>query len=82
MSAAPQEPEVCKLCSGWRGLPGYHDGDCPKRVKERRIDFLEKKFAGVKADLLLKFEDDDFHGVADAAMDLRDIVSELKGLRL
>lgn len=46
-----------------------------------RIVFLERKRVGTKADLLLKFEDEDWHGVADAAMDLRDIDSELIGLR-
>jgi hypothetical protein len=46
-----------------------------------RIAFLERKRAATKADLLMKFEDDDYRGVADAAMDLRDIVSELAGLR-
>ena len=47
-----------------------------------RISFLERKREATKADLLMKFEDDDWHGTADAAMDLRDIDSELKGLRL
>lgn len=49
--------------------------------KTERIAFLERKREATKADLLMKFEDADFHGVADAAMDLRDIESELKGLR-
>src|SRR6478735_3115627 len=49
--------------------------------KTERIAFLERKKEATKADLLLKFEDGDHHGVADAAMDLRDIESELKGLR-
>jgi hypothetical protein len=53
----------------------------PFAAKSSRIDFLERKRTGTKADLLLKFQDDDWHGVADAAMDLRDIESELKGLR-
>ena len=49
--------------------------------KTERIAFLERKREATKAGLLMKFEDADFHGVADAAMDLRDIESELKGLR-
>jgi len=47
----------------------------------QRIAFLERKRDATKADLMLKFEDGDYHGVADAAMDLRDIESELIGLR-
>lgn len=46
-----------------------------------RIAFLERKRVGTKADLLLKFEDGDWHGVCDAGMDLRDVDSELIGLR-
>ena len=52
-----------------------------RNPKTERIAFLERKKEATKADLLLKFEDGDHHGVADAAMDLRDIESELKGLR-
>lgn len=33
----------------------------------------------LKQYLLEKFEEDDFHGVQDAASDLRDIDSEIKG---
>lgn len=51
-------------------------------AKSARIAFLEKKREATKADLLLKFEDGDYHGVQDCASDLRDIDSELKGLRL
>lgn len=32
--------------------------------------------------LLMKFEERDWHGVQDAASDLRDIESELKGLKM
>lgn len=53
----------------------------PVGRREQRIAFLERKLAATRADLLLKFEDEDDHGVADAAMDCRDIRNELKGLR-
>lgn len=53
----------------------------PFQAKADRIAFLERKRVGTKADLLLKFEDGDWHGVCDAGMDLRDIDSELIGLR-
>jgi hypothetical protein len=46
-----------------------------------RIAFLERKKAATKADLLMKFEDGDWRGVQDCGSDLRDIVSELAGLR-
>lgn len=49
--------------------------------KAERIAFLERKREATKADLLMKFEDGDYHGVQDCASDLRDIESELKGLR-
>ncbi len=48
----------------------------------QRITFLEKKREVVKADLLVKFEDQDWRGCQDCGSDLRDIDSELKGLRL
>jgi hypothetical protein len=48
--------------------------------RTERMAFLERKREAVKADLYLKFQDSDWHGVADAAMDLRGIESELKGL--
>jgi hypothetical protein len=51
-----------------------------EEARQARIVFLNRKLAATKADLLVKFEDDDYHGVSDAAMDLRDIVSELAGL--
>lgn len=55
---------------------------CPRPTgRPARIAFLERKREATKADLLVKFEDSDYHGVADAAMDLRDIDSELAGLR-
>lgn len=45
------------------------------------IDFLERRKAAIVADLLLKVEADDYHGVADCAMDLREIVAKLEVLR-
>ena len=36
---------------------------------------LEEKIALMKKYLLLKFEEGDWHGVADAAMDLRELLA-------
>lgn len=75
----------CWFCLDPASWPTYAAPPTPvaplPNTREARIAFLERKREAVKADLLLKFEDGDHHGVADAAMDLRDIESELKGLR-
>ena len=55
--------------------------DSSRNPKTERIAFLERKREATKADLLMKFEDADWHGVQDCGSDLRDIESELKGLR-
>ena len=39
---------------------------------------LESRLQRMKDYLQLKFDEEDWHGVADAAMDIREIVSELK----
>ena len=74
------EPE----CGLWVG----HEGGCgpapppeARNPKAERVAFLERKREATKADLLMKFEDNDWHGVQDCGSDLRDIESELKGLR-
>jgi len=41
---------------------------------------LQKRRAVIIADLLCKVEAEDWHGVADAAMDLREIDAQLKVL--
>ena len=46
-------------------------------MKAPTVVFLEKRKAAITADLLLKLEAEDYHGVADAAMDLREIVAQL-----
>jgi hypothetical protein len=48
-------------------------------VKAPAYDPWEQR-AHVKSDLLLKFAREDWHGVADAAMDLRDIDAFIAGL--
>lgn len=53
----------------------------PSDSKASRISFLKRKREATKADLLMKFEDQDWHGVQDCGSDLRDIDSELAGLR-
>ena len=40
---------------------------------------IEKAREAIKADLLMKFARQDWHGVADAAMDLRDLEAFLLG---
>lgn len=50
----------------------------PSNVKftyHQQVDIL-------KQDLLAKFNREDWHGVADAAMDLRDLIAFQKGLRV
>lgn len=49
-------------------------------TRQERAAFLDRRRIAIKADLLLKLEDGDYHGVQDCASDLRDIVSELQGL--
>jgi hypothetical protein len=39
---------------------------------------LEEKIDMMKKYLLMKFHDEDWHGVADASMDIRELVAELK----
>jgi hypothetical protein len=74
-------PAACGECSVTEGWVPCDHGAASMKGRPARIAFLERKKVATKADLLMKFEDDDYHGVADAAMDLRDIVSELAGLR-
>lgn len=47
---------------------------------KRDPDFLKKRRAIIIADLLSKAEAEDWHGVADAAMDLREIDAKLSVL--
>jgi len=58
--------------------------DIPHSVRGevvQRISFLERMKETTKADLLMKFDNGDWHGVQDCGSDLRDIDSELVGLR-
>lgn len=50
--------------------------------RKDRIAALQGEFNIMEDYLLVKFRERDWHGVQDAASDLRDIESELKGLRL
>ena len=52
-----------------------------KHRKAERIAFLERKRLVTIEDLKIKCEAGDWHGCADAAMDLRDCDNELDGLR-
>lgn len=44
---------------------------------EIKIEKLDKKKEGLVKYLLLKVEDEDWHGVADAAMDIREVEAQL-----
>jgi hypothetical protein len=46
-----------------------------------KIESLQKKIEGMKQYLLLKFDHEDWHGVMDAAADIRELEAEIKGLR-
>lgn len=69
----------CPGC-GPQTIPGSHDGDCPIRVKQRRVDTIRADRAVMIAYLKMKLGAEDWHGVQDAASDLRDIDSEMDGL--
>lgn len=49
-------------------------------AKAERVQFLKRKRDVTIADCRMKLEGEDWHGVADAAMDLRDIDNEIDGL--
>jgi hypothetical protein len=46
----------------------------------QRVEALRRSKGLMRAYLLAKVEEEDWHGVQDAASDLRDIEAELKGL--
>lgn len=46
-------------------------------MKRPTREFLEKRRTVIITDLLSKVEAEDWHGVADAAMDLREIDAQL-----
>jgi len=48
---------------------------------QEQKDKLEKRLDGMKKYLLLKYEDEDWHGCMDAAADIREIVAELKCIK-
>lgn len=50
-------------------------------TKLGRANFLLRRRKTVIEDLYLKQQEEDWHGVQDAASDLRDIDSEIKGLK-
>ena len=47
---------------------------------EARIEQLQKRLQGMIKYLLLKVDEKDYHGVADAAMDIREIETEIRTL--
>lgn len=48
---------------------------------QTRMDFLERHRQTIKAHMVTRQEDEDWHGVSDDANDLREVDAELKGLR-
>lgn len=53
----------------------------PRPQLIQRATYLQALHATMVAYLRAKVDDAEWHGVADAAMDLREIEAELKGLR-
>lgn len=49
-------------------------------MKRPTREFLEQRKAAIRRDLLFKVEVEDYHGVADCAMDLREIEAQLEML--
>lgn len=47
-------------------------------MDKNSVEFLLKRKGIITADLLSKLEAEDYHGVADAAMDLREIEAKLE----
>jgi hypothetical protein len=47
----------------------------------QQIKKLEGRLDKMKEYLQLKYDEEDWHGVADAAMDIREIVAEIKCLK-
>lgn len=73
-------PSNCIDRTGWAWyMPGAEL--TPGDRRKQRIAFLEKKRLVTIEDLKVKLEAEDWHGVQDCASDLRDIDSELDGLR-
>lgn len=51
-------------------------------MKLPTVEFLQKRHTVVVADLSAKVEAEDWHGVADCAMDLREIEAQMTVLRV
>ena len=49
-----------------------------RAIFEKQITLLNERIEKMKQYLLLKFEEEDWHGVCDAGMDIRDLESERK----
>ena len=63
------------------GIAEPEQGIAGPNPRNARIDQLTNARVQMLQYLIVKFDDEDWHGVMDAAADLRDIDSELKGLR-
>ena len=51
-----------------------------KKSLEDRIAKLNKRFEGMQSYLLLKNDEQDWHGVMDASADIRELLAELQVL--
>ena len=80
--APPIDCQLCMAATSWAprpGAPPFLDESPTSRAV--RIRFLETARPQLIAYLKMKLEAEDWHGCQDAASDLRDLDSELDGLR-
>jgi len=77
---APQERCAdCRVTEGWAPCP--HKPRPVGAARGDRLAFLLSSRPKLVDYLKMKLEAEDWHGVQDAASDLRDLDSELDGLR-
>lgn len=55
--------------------------DLPRALWQKQLTRLRERRGAMNAYLKLKVDEQDWHGVADAAMDLREIDAEMLGLK-
>lgn len=88
----PEGAEVWDCCRKSTGIPLYAQRETmPSYVQDTRPltsgvqarinDLLARRHTMKELYLPMKHKEEDWHGVQDAASDLRDIDAELKGLR-
>lgn len=81
LKSAEDKPRESSILSGHTTYkPGKVIEPFPT-YREERIKILEQQEGVMEDYLQMKVDNKDWHGVQDAASDLRDIESELKGLK-